>query len=81
MFRSKEKKQERQRSRIERRVDSLPSTELLAWTEQLTYAVGRNLSSWQKTQDIFYLDEARTAAEALYAITDTLNRRNQSVKL
>jgi hypothetical protein len=81
MFRSKEKKQEKQKSRVERRVDSMPSSELLPWTEQLTYSVGRNLSSWQKTNDLFFLDEARTAAEALYVITDTLARRNQSVKL
>ena len=81
MFRSKEQKQERQKSRIERRVEALPTAELLPWTEQLVYSVGRNLSGWQKTQDSFYLEEARIAAEALYVITEALNKRTQSVKL
>lgn len=81
MFRTKQQKQERQKSRLERRVDSMHSAELLPWTEQLIYSVGRNLSSWQKTNDTFFLNEARTAAEALYLITDALDKRNNSVNL
>jgi hypothetical protein len=51
---SKAKKQERARTRIEKRVESLPSAELLPWSEQAIYAVGRKLSTWQINQDPFY---------------------------
>jgi hypothetical protein len=77
---SKAKKQERARTRIEKRVESLPSAELLPWSEQAIYAVGRNLSTWQKNQDPFYLEEARVAAEALHTITEALSRRHTDVK-
>jgi hypothetical protein len=75
MWRSKEKKQERQRTRIEKRVDSLPSAELFPWAEQSIYALGRNLSGWQKTGDAFYLEEARVASEVVNTIVTTLNKR------
>ena len=75
MWRSKEKKQERQRTRIEKRVDSLPSAELLPWAEQSIYTLGRNLSGWQKTGDKFYLEEARVASEVLHTIVASLNQR------
>ena len=79
MFRTKEQKQERQRSKVEKRVDSLSSAELYPWAEQAIYSIGRNLSGWQKTDNQFYLEEARIAAEALHAIVDSLNRRHTSV--
>lgn len=63
-------------TKIQRRVSSLPTTELLAWTDQIIYSVGRNLSAWQKTQHDASLEEARMGAEALHAILETLNARS-----
>jgi hypothetical protein len=40
------------------------------------YSVGRNLSSWQKTQHKDNLSEARLGAESLSAILDTLSERH-----
>jgi hypothetical protein len=62
-------------TRVQRRVKSLPTAELLAWTDQIMYSVGRNLSAWQKSQNKASLEEARLGAESLHAILDTLNER------
>ena len=63
-------------SRVQRRVSTLPTGELLAWSDQIIYSVGRNLSAWQKSQHPASLDEARLGAEALHAIVDTLTERS-----
>ena len=63
-------------TRVQKRVNSLPTPELLTWTDQIMYSVGRNLSSWQKTQNSFSLEEARVGAEALHAIMDALSDRS-----
>lgn len=71
-------KQERQKTRVERRVESLPTSELLQWAEQALYPIGRNLSSWQKTNEEVYLEEARLNAEVIYVIVDTISKRQNA---
>ena len=68
-------KQTRELTRVQRRVKSLPTAELLAWTNQIMYSVGRNLSAWQKGQNKAILEEARLGAESLHAILETLSER------
>jgi len=63
-------------TKVQRRVKSLPTPELLTWTDQIMYSVGRNLSAWQKTQYADNLSEARLGAESLNAILDTLSERH-----
>lgn len=63
-------------TKIQRRVNSLPTQELLTWTDQIMYSVGRNLSAWQKTQYKDNLEEARMGAESLNAILNTLSERH-----
>lgn len=75
----RKKKQERELTKLERRVEAMPTSELIPWTEQYLYSVGRNLSSWQKSQDIAYLEEARVAAEVVHTIVESLKRRNVNV--
>jgi hypothetical protein len=72
----KKKSPERERTKIEKRVDSLPTAELLPWTENALYTIGRNLSSWQRSKDDHALEEARVGAEALYVILETLKKRH-----
>jgi hypothetical protein len=62
-------------TKVQRRVKTLPMAELLTWTDQIMYSVGRNLSAWQKSQNSFSLEEARVGAEALHAILETLSER------
>ena len=72
IFKSKEA---RELTKIERRVASMPTSELLGWTDQIMFTVGRNLSAWMKSQNADTLEEARVGAEALHAILDTLSKR------
>jgi hypothetical protein len=67
---------QRERSRVEKRVDSLPTSDLLPWTENALYTIGRNLSSWQKNRDAASLEEARVGAEALHVILEALVKRH-----
>jgi hypothetical protein len=62
-------------SKVKRRVSTLPTGELIGWTDQIIYSIGRNLSAWQKSQNQSSLDEAQLGAEALHAILDTLKER------
>lgn len=68
---------EREKSRIEKRVESLPTAELIGWSENTLYSVSRNLSSWQSSKDKFYLEEAKLAVEALSAVVNTLYERSK----
>jgi len=63
-------------SKVKRRVNSLPTSELIGWTDQTIYSIGRNLSAWQKSQNQSSLDEAQLGAEVLHAILDTLKERS-----
>ena len=74
----KKKSPERERTKIEKRVDSLPTAELLPWTENALYTIGRNLTSWQRSKDEYALEEARVGAEALYVILETLKKRHSN---
>jgi hypothetical protein len=77
----KKQKQERQKTRVEKRVDSLPTSELVQWVEQALYPIGRNLAAWQKSEDLSYLEEARLNAEVVYTIVETINRRQSNARL
>lgn len=74
----KAKRLEQQKTKLQKRVGSLSTEELFMWADQATYSAGRNLSTWQKTSEKFYLKEAKLAAESLYAITDELTKRHTS---
>lgn len=73
----KKNKQEKEKTKIEKRVASLPSSELVGWSENALYSVSRNLATWQKSGDTFYLNEASVGVEALKAVIDTLRERAQ----
>jgi len=58
-----------------KRAAMLPVSELVPWSDSVIYTIGRNLSSWQKTEAVAYLEEARVNAEALHAIIESLYAR------
>lgn len=70
-------KAEREKSKIEKRVESLPTSELVGWSETTLYSISRNLSAWQREKNGFYLSEARVGAEALLAVIATLSERSK----
>jgi hypothetical protein len=73
-----EKQVIKEKSRVEKRVESLPTSDLLPWTENALYTIGRNLSTWQKTRDNASLEEARVGAEALHVILESLVKRHSN---
>lgn len=75
MFKKKSKLT-KELTRVQKRVQALPTAELLTWSDQIMYSVGRNLSAWQKSQNPYSLEEARVGAEALHAILEALNERS-----
>lgn len=70
-------KAEREKTKIEKRVESLPTSELIGWSETTLYSISRNLSSWQTSKDSFYLKEATLGVEALLAVVNTLSERSK----
>ena len=74
----RKEKVQREKSRIEKRVETLPTSDLMPWTENALYTIGRNLSTWQKTRDLASLEEARIGAEALHVILESLVKRHSN---
>lgn len=73
----KKTKAEREKSKIEKRVETLPTSELIGWSENTLYSISRNLSAWQTSKDPFYLKEAKLGSEALLAVVNTLSERSK----
>ena len=46
------------------------------WIDQSLYEIGKCISSYQKSREKVYLDEARNGAEALHAVVEELHKRN-----
>ena len=61
--------------KISRRVASMSRSDLVAWSDQALYAVGRNLTAYQREPLPEYLQEAQTGAQALLAIVEEIKRR------
>ncbi len=74
----RKEKVQKEKSRIEKRVETLPTSDLMPWTENALYTIGRNLSTWQKTRDLASLEEARIGAEALHVILESLVKRHSN---
>lgn len=65
-----------EKTRLEKRVASIPTADLVSWSEQALFGIGRHLTSWQRNHDSVDLDEALVASEALYAVVKELKSRN-----
>ncbi len=65
------------KTKIERRVETLPTSELVGWSETTLYSVSKDLANWQKSREVAYLQEAKTGIEVLSAIIKTLEEREQ----
>jgi hypothetical protein len=62
--------------KVAKRVSRIPTAELEMWIDQAIYEVGKCLSSYQKSREKVYLDEARNGAEALHAVVEELYKRS-----
>jgi hypothetical protein len=62
--------------KVAARVARIPTSELELWIDQSIYEVGRCMSSYQKSREKVYLEEALLGAEALHAVIDELKNRS-----
>lgn len=65
-------------TKLEKRVASLSTTDLVSWSETALFAIGKNLTHWSRSNDQDLLEEAHMGAEALLAITTELKKRNSN---
>lgn len=63
-------------TRIEKRVASLSTGDLVEWTETSMYTIGKYLAEWTRTKEPTMLDEALLGAEAFHAIVLELKKRH-----
>jgi hypothetical protein len=63
-------------TKIQKRIHKLPTSELVSWSENALFVIGRDLTSWLKTNDKAFLTEVELGAEALYEIVQELKRRS-----
>jgi len=69
------RRDEREQTRLERRVAKISTPDLAQWADQTLYTLGRELSQWQKHRDVLHLEEAETCAEALLAVVREIKSR------
>ena len=65
--------------KIAKRVSRIPTGELEMWIDQSLYDIGRCISSYQKSREQVFLDEARQGAEAMHAVVEELHKRMTSL--
>lgn len=61
--------------KIVKRVQKIPTGELVLWVDQSMYNLGKCLTQFEKTRDLNVLKEALTGAEAIHAVVDELHTR------
>jgi hypothetical protein len=61
--------------KVAKRVSKIPTAELEMWIENSIYEVGRCMSGYSKSRELFYLEEARIGAEAINAVVEELYKR------
>lgn len=72
MFR---KNPEKEKTKLEKRVAAMATADLLAWSEQAMFGIGKSLSSYQRNHVEADLDEALMGAEALHVVVKELKAR------
>jgi hypothetical protein len=63
------------KTKIEQRVAKLPTTDLMNWSDQAIYMLGRDLNDWRRGGPQDHLAEAEIAAESLLAMVREVRSR------
>lgn len=72
----RKRKEEREKTKLEQRVSKLSTPDLVSWSEQALYGIGRSLSIWQRSPESKeFLEEARMGAEALHVVLEEIKAR------
>ena len=62
-------------TKLTKRVEKIGTSELVVWSENALFAIGKNLTNWARNHDEALLEEAHIGAQALLAITTELKKR------
>jgi hypothetical protein len=62
--------------KVQRRVNTLPTADLVLWIEQAMSETNRSLSAYQKHGDKVYLADMEMGAEAMHALVHELHKRS-----
>jgi hypothetical protein len=73
----KDGSQPQPQSKIEKRVASIATPDLVSWAENALFVIGKELTGWMKSKSPTQLDEALLGAEALLAIAKELKKRSE----
>lgn len=63
-------------TKIQKRVASISTPDLVAWAENALFVIGKEVTAYLRTRNEDALYEADLGAEALYAITQELKKRH-----
>jgi len=78
MIRRKKNKQiEQEQTKLEKRVASLDTHDLVKWVDQTLFTIGKNVISWDRSGEPEMLSEAELGAEALHAVIKELIKRSK----
>jgi hypothetical protein len=66
-------------TRIEKRVATLSTPDLLSWMEQSMYTIGKLVATWQKSPNEALIDEVILGTEVFNAIAKELKQRTKSM--
>lgn len=64
-----------QPTKLQKRVASISTSDLVAWTENSLFVIGKEITHYQKNKNIDALYEMELGAEALLAIVQELKKR------
>jgi len=76
ILRKKNKQIEQEQTKLEKRVASLETRDLVKWVDQTLFTIGKNVVSWERTLQPEMLSEAELGAEALQAVIKELVKRS-----
>ena len=62
-------------TKIQKRISKLPSSELVSWTENALFVIGKEITTYQRTGEKELLNEAEIGSEVLHEIVKELKRR------
>lgn len=68
-----------QPTKLQKRVAGISTPDLVTWSENSLYIIGKEVTGWMRTKDEFHLDEALLGAEALVAVIQELKQRSKDV--
>jgi hypothetical protein len=77
-FFKKNKDSSQPQTKLEKRVASIATPELVAWSENALFVVGKELTGWMRGREQVRLDEALLGAEALLTIVKELKKRSDN---